>query len=183
MITVTPAATKPIDVDLRLTYVGGAVTGPRGATVAGGTPYTFGYSRFFVPIDWQVRYYTFDEALGPDKDAGAFTRILSGAPLKIDRRERLDYMSGGAIVEGLPRDRVALVAEGTVELPAGQYSIRTISDDGIRVWMDDERIIDRWTPHESAVDTVPVTGGKRRFKVEYYEIGGFAELRFEILRR
>ena len=75
------------------------------------------------------------------------------------------------------------VAEGAVELPAGQYTVRTISDDGIRVWMDDERIIDRWTPHESSVDTVPVTGGKRRFKVEYYEIGGFAELRFEILRR
>lgn len=58
-----------------------------------------------------------------------------------------------------------------------------ISDDGIRVWMDDERIIDHWAPHESAVDAAAITGGKRRFKVEYYEIGGFAELRFEILRR
>ena len=67
--------------------------------------------------------------------------------------------------------------------PPGAYTVRTISDDGVRVWMDDERIIDHWTPHESAIDTVPVTGGKRRFKVEYYEIGGFAELRFEILRR
>ena len=92
-------------------------------------------------------------------------------------------MSGGAIAEGLPRDRVAVVAEGVVDLPPGQYTVRTISDDGIRVWVDDERIIDRWTPHESAIDTVPITGGKRRFKVEYYEIGGFAELRFEILRR
>jgi parallel beta-helix repeat protein len=182
-ITVTPAASKPIDFDVKLTYVGGAVTGPRGATAAAGTPYSFGYSRFFAPIDWQVRYYTFDAASGPDKNADAFTRVLAGTPVKTDRREALDYMSGGAIADGLPRDRVALVAEGAVELPAGQYSIRTISDDGIRVWMDDERIIDRWTPHESAVDTVPVTGGKRRFKVEYFEIGGFAELRFEILRR
>ena len=49
--------------------------------------------------------------------------------------------------------------------------------------MDDERIIDRWAPHESAIDTAVISGGKRRFKVEYYEIGGFAELRFEILRR
>ena len=49
--------------------------------------------------------------------------------------------------------------------------------------MDDERIVDRWTPHESAIDTASITGGRRRFKVEYYEIGGFAELRFEILRR
>ena len=103
--------------------------------------------------------------------------------MKTDRRDTLDYMSGGAIADGLPRDRVAVVAEATIDLPPGAYTVRTISDDGIRVWMDDERIIDHWTPHESAIDTVQVAGGKRRFKVEYYEIGGFAELRFEILRR
>ena len=76
--------------------------------------------------------------------------MLAGTPLKTDRRDRLDYMSGGAIAEGLPRDRVALVAEAEIDLPPGDYTLRTISDDGIRVWMDDERIIDRWTPHESA---------------------------------
>jgi hypothetical protein len=182
-IVVTPAATKPIDFDVKLTYVGAAVTGPRGETTAAGAPYTFGYSRLFVPIDWQIRYYTFDEASQPDKEADAFARVLSGPPVTSDRRDKLDYMSGGAIADGLPKDRVAVVAEGEIDLPPGRYTIRTISDDGIRVWMDDERILDHWTPHESAIDTVPVTGGKRRFKVEYYEIGGFAELRFEILRR
>ena len=116
----------------------------------------------------------------------ALTRLLAslaGAPLKSERRDALDFMSGGAIAEGLPRDRVAIVAEAEIDIPSGNYNLRTISDDGIRVWMDDERVIDRWTPHESAIDTVPITGGKRRFKVEYYELGGFAELRFEILRR
>jgi hypothetical protein len=44
-------------------------------------------------------------------------------------------------------------------------------------------LIDSWEPHESKVDRVPITGGQRRFKVEYYEGGGFAELRFEIQRR
>jgi PA14 domain len=151
--------------------------------VPAATPYSFGYSRFFVPIDWRIRYFGFDEGLRPDANPDAFGRLVAGPPLKTDRRNGLDYMSGGAMAEGLPRDRVALVAEGEVDLPQGQYTVRTISDDGIRVWMDDERIIDRWTPHESAVDTAQIGGGRRRFKVEYYEIGGFAELRFEILRR
>jgi parallel beta-helix repeat protein len=187
-ITVTPtsaAATAAglVDFDVALEYRGAAVVGPRGERSAAGSPYAFGYSRFFVPIDWQVRYYTFDEASRPDRTPEAFARVLAGAPVKTDRRDRLDYMSGGAIAEGLPRDRVAIVAEGEVTLPAGQYTLRTISDDGIRVWMENDRIVDRWTPHESAIDTVPVGGGRRRFKVEYYEIGGFAELRFEILRR
>jgi hypothetical protein len=183
VITVTPAAGGPVDYAIELTYTGAAVIGPRGDTAAAGAPYAFAYSRFFVPADWRIRYYAFDEASRPDKAPDAFARVLAGAPIRPDRRDKLDYMSGGAIAEGLPRDRVAIVADAEIDLPPGAYTLRTISDDGIRVWMDDERIIDRWTPHESAIDTVPVTGGKRRFKVEYYEIGGFAELRFEILRR
>jgi len=183
VITVTPAAGKTLDYDVQLTYTGAAVVSPRGRAVAAATPYTFGYSRFFVGGDWNIRYFTFDEASRPDKNPDAFTRVLAAAPTKTDRRDRLDFMSGGAIADGLPRDRIAIVAETELDIPAGNYTLRTISDDGIRVWMDDERIVDRWTPHESAIDTVPVTGGKRRFKVEYYELGGFAELRFEILRR
>jgi hypothetical protein len=191
-ITVTPTFARAtvarpadglVDFDIRLEYRGGAVVGPRGERVSAGSPYAFGYSRFFVPMDWHVRYYTFDEASRPDKAPDAFARVLAGAPVKAETRDRLDYMAGGAIVAGLPRDRVAIVAEAEVALPPGQYTLRTISDDGVRVWMDDQRIIDRWTPHESAIDTAPVSGGRRRLKVEYYEIGGFAELRFEILRR
>ena len=183
VITVTPAAGKTLDYDIQLSYTGAAVVSPRGRAIAAGSPYTFGYSRFFVGGDWNIRYFTFEETSRPDKNADAFARVMGGAPVKTDRRDRLDFMSGGALVEGLPRDRIAIVAEAELDIPPGNYTLRTISDDGIRVWMDDERIIDRWTPHESAIDTVPVTGGKRRFKVEYYELGGFAELRFEILRR
>jgi Right handed beta helix region/PA14 domain len=183
VLTVTPSAARPIDFDVQLTYTGAAVVGPRGQTTQAGAPCTFGYARYAVPIDWRIRYFAFDESVRPGENPEALTRVLAGEPLKTDRRDMLDYMSGGAIAEGLPRDRVAIVAEGDVDLPPGQYTVRTISDDGIRVWMDDERIIDHWAPHESAIDTASVTGGRRRFKVEYYEAGGFAELRFDILRR
>jgi len=183
VITVTPSAGRGLDYDIQLTYIGSAVVSPRGRQVIAGSPYAFGYRRFVVAADWNIRYFTFDEAAGPDKNPDAFGRVLAGTPVKSERRDQLDFMSGGAIAEGLPRDRVAIVAEAEIEIPAGNYNLRTISDDGVRVWMDDQRIIDRWTPHESAIDTVPITGGKRRFKVEYYELGGFAELRFDILRR
>ena len=182
-VVVTPAPGALVDYDIRLSYRGAAVVGPRGDSVAAGAAYTFGYGRFFVPAEWQIRYYTFDEASRPDKNPEGFARVLAGAPVKSDRRDKLDYMSGGPIAEGLPRDRVALVAEAEIDLPPGQYLVRTISDDGVRVRMDGETIIERWTVHESIVDTAPITGGKRRFNVEYYEAGGFAELRFEILRR
>jgi hypothetical protein len=183
LVTVTPSPGATIDYDVRLTYRGAAITTPRGDRVKAGDPYVFTYSRFFIPADWQIRFYAFDEAARPDKNPDAFTRVLAGAPLKTERRDRLDFMSGRAMAEGVPADRVAVVAEAEIDLPPGRYTVRTISDDGVSVWMDEERIIDRWTPHESAIDTVTVTGGKRRFKVQYYEIGGFAELRLEILRQ
>lgn len=182
-ITVGPSAQKPIDFDVRLSYRGARVVGPRGEVTPAGALYVFGYSRYFVPIDWSVRYFTFDDQTKPDGNPEAFASVLAGTPLKTEQRDRLDFMSGGTVAEGVPADRIAIVADAVVDLPAGEYTVRTISDDGVRVWMDDERIIDRWAPHESAIDTAVISGGKRRFKVEYYELGGCAELRFEILRR
>ena len=44
-------------------------------------------------------------------------------------------------------------------------------------------ILDEWAPHESKVSRVPLGGGARRFKVEYYDTTGFAELRFDIQRK
>ncbi|HTM25783.1 MAG TPA: NosD domain-containing protein [Vicinamibacterales bacterium] len=182
--TMTVTAAGPIvDYDVRLTYRGAAVVGPRGDTVAAGAPYVFGYARFFVPIDWHVRYYPFDEASRPDRNPEAFARVLAAAPLRTDRLEKLDYLSGRAIAEGLPADRVAVVADGDVELPPGSYAIRTISDDGIRVSVDDRRVIDRWTEHESALDTAPLPAGRHHLTVEYFELTGFAELRVEIVKR
>jgi PA14 domain len=182
-IVVTPGKGSIVDYDVRLVYRGAAVTGPRGDAVSAGAPYTFGYSRFFVPIDWHVRYFAFDEASRPDKLADAFSRITSGTPIKTDTRDRLDYMSGRAIAEGVPADRVALTAEGDVELPAGGYTLRTISDDGVRVYVDGTRVIDRWTEHESALDAAPLSAGRHHLRVEYFELTGFAELRVEILKR
>ncbi len=181
-IVVGPISGRLADFEVRLIYRGARVVSPRGEVIAAGEPYTFSYSRYFVPADWSIRYYSFDEQTTPQHDP-AFAAAIAGTPLKTERRDRLDFMSGRAITEGVPADRLALVAEAGVDLPTGRYEIRTISDDGIRVWVDDERIIDRWTPHESAIDTAQIAGGKHRLKVEYYEIGGFAELRFEILRR
>jgi parallel beta-helix repeat protein len=183
VITVVPSGQGTIDFDVRLSYRGARVVGPRGQVVPAGAAYIFGYARFFVPADWSVRYFTFDAQTKPDGHPDVFASVLAGAPVKTERRDRLDFMSGGALADGVPADRVAIAAEAVIDLPPGEYTIRTISDDGVRVWMDDERIIDRWTPHESAIDTAPISGGRRRFKVQYYELGGFAELRFEILRR
>ncbi len=172
-----------IDYDVALEYRGAAVVAPRGTATSAGAPYTFRYSRFFVPIDWRVKWFEYTAATDPVKQPAAFAALLAAAPVKDVKTDRLDYMSGGSMEEGLGRDHVAFVAEGTVHLPPGDYKLTVISDDGVRVWIDDRVVLDGWAPHESKVDRVAIIGGTRRFKVEYYEVGGFAELRFDVQRK
>lgn len=182
-MTVTPSSESVVDYDIDLEYRGAGVVSPRGAKTPAGAPYSFHYSRFFVPIDWRVKCFEYNDASDPVKQPDAFAKLLSGAALKEVTHDRLDYISGGSIEDGVPRDRFALVAEGTADLPPGDYVITLISDDGARVWVDGEEVIDAWSPHESNVDHGTIRGGRKKIKVEYYEVGGFAELRFDIQRR
>jgi nitrous oxidase accessory protein NosD len=182
-IVVTPTTTSPVDFTVTLEYRGGLVISPRGARTPAGKPYRFSYSRFFAPIDWTIRFFEYGADTDPVKQADGFAGLVKGPPLKTVSANRLDYVSGRAIEDGVPRDRFAFVAEGNATLPPGDYTLQVISDDGARVWMDGALILDEWTPHESKVSRVPIAGGERRFKVEYYDVTGFAELRFDIQRK
>jgi parallel beta-helix repeat protein len=182
-LVVTPAPGPLVDYDVVLEYQGGEVVSPRGVRVPAGKPYRFAYSRFFVPIDWNVRFFEYTATSDPNTRPQEFAALIEGTPLKTARTDRLDYISGRAIEDGVPRDRFALVADATVDLPPGDYSLQLISDDGARVWMDGEEILDAWTPHESRIDRVAISGGRRRLKVVYYDVDGFAELRFAVQRK
>lgn len=170
-----------VDLDVQLEYRGGEVVDPRGRRVAAGSPVLFGYQRYFVPIEWDVRMVEYTDATDPLKQPETFARLLRGASLKRERVDRLDYISGRAIAEGLPRDRVGLLAEGAVALDA-PHELLVISDDGVRIWIDDRLALDRWDVHESAVDRVPIGAGRHTLRVEYFEQTGFAELRVEVRR-
>jgi hypothetical protein len=70
----------------------------------------------------------------------------------------------------------------SVELGEGVYSLRTISDDGIRVWIDGQLVIDHFEPHGSLVDYAPIEPGQHEIRVRYYQLVGWTELRAEIVR-
>jgi hypothetical protein len=85
-------------------------------------------------------------------------------------------------VQGVPQAKFAMTATTRVDLPAGTFTLRTISDDAVRVWVDGKRVIDDWTPHESLVSAVPITPGAHELRVEYYQVDGWTELRLDIVR-
>jgi len=55
-----------------------------------------------------------------------------------------------------------------------EYTFRTISDDGVRLWVDGVSVIDNWTDHpltEDAGTAALTAGAKHELKMEYYESG------------
>jgi hypothetical protein len=56
--------------------------------------------------------------------------------------------------------------------------MQTESDDGIRVWLDDKMIHERWDIHTPQIDEVKFSAveGNHSLKVEYFEAGGLAVL-------
>ena len=143
----------------------------------------FSYSRFDPVIDWSVRFFTWrDSTADPPRDSSAFAAVLRGEASFTRQAGRLDYMWYRPTITGIPQERFAIVATGSVTLARGEYTLRTISDDGVRVWVDGRLAIDSWTPHESKVDTTPLGAGRHEIRVEYYQLRGWTELRLDIVR-
>ena len=60
------------------------------------------------------------------------------------------------------------------------YTFFTVSDDGVRLWVNGRQIIDNWTDHAATEDsgTIALTGGQRYdIRMEFYERGGEAAAR------
>ena len=61
------------------------------------------------------------------------------------------------------------------------YTLSTVSDDGVRLWLDGQLLIDNWSEHASTEDavSVPLQAGRRHVvKLEYFELAGAATARF-----
>jgi parallel beta-helix repeat protein len=180
-IRVTPKPDSAGLWEVVMEYRGAATTSPRGIRSAAGTPVRFGYSRYEPSIAWQVNAWAWPDSLDPRRD-GNWQRLTRGTRLFERRWPRLDIMWYRPTIRELPQARFALEASGAVMLPEGEYTLRTISDDGIRVWVDGKLVIDNWDLHGSEIDYAPLTGGRHELRVQYFQIEGWAELRLDILR-
>ncbi|HEX8658040.1 MAG TPA: PA14 domain-containing protein [Hymenobacter sp.] len=75
--------------------------------------------------------------------------------------------------KGYPFSRFSVRWVGFVYAPVtGRYTIRTISDDGIRVWIDGHLLIDEWRPQPPLVASGQVTLRSGRYyavRVDYFQ--------------
>ena len=181
-IAITPAAGAGTDWEIRLEYRGAPTVSPRGTGRAAGTPYHFSYVRFEPPLDWTTRFYAWTDSTDPRSRTDAFASLLNAPPLLERQASRLDMEWYRPLIAGVPQERFAMEATGHVTLQPGTYTLRTISDDAVRVWVDGALVIDDWVPHESVVDHAPLAGGPHDLRVQYYQVDGWVEMRLDVIR-
>jgi hypothetical protein len=104
-------------------------------------------------------------------------KTLSGDWVVRRQEANIDYNWGtDAPAPGVNRDEFSARWERTITFEAATYRFTASSDDGIRVWIDGEKIIDEWSDHALKTVSVdlPLAAGSHRIRVEYYENGGGA---------
>jgi hypothetical protein len=107
---------------------------------------------------------------------------LSGNPALEREEVRIDNDWGnGAPHLSVDTDNFSVRWTRSINFAAGTYRFTASSDDGMRVWVDNNQIIDVW--YDSSAHTVEsdlyLTSGDHIVRVEYYEAGGQAVAQFD----
>ena len=109
-------------------------------------------------------------------------RYLSGSPAFVQCEGwpiNHNWGSGGP-GHGVGNDNFSARWTGRANINSGNYTFIARTDDGIRVWIDNDRIIDAWRDQGATEyrTTRYISGGQHDIRVEYYEHGGLAVAQF-----
>jgi hypothetical protein len=111
-------------------------------------------------------------------DANLTTLALS----RVDATANFNWQSG-APAAGLPKDNFTVRWAGQV-VPrfSEKYIFRITADDGARLWINGQRVIDAWSQAYGGVNGTPITlqaGQRYDLKLEYREQTGSAAIKLE----
>ncbi len=97
---------------------------------------------------------------------------LAGDPLLVRCEPEINNTWGlGGPGAPVPVDNFSVRWTANVSFSAGQWTFTTVSDDGIRLFIDSTPVIDNWTDHDLTTNTATTTlaGGTYALVLEYYE--------------
>ena len=102
---------------------------------------------------------------------------LAGGPVAVRDDAGIDFNWGnGAPIAGLGADYFSARWTRTLTLPPGRYRFTTTTDDGVRLWVNNQLLIDRWIVQPSTAHSgeIELLGGPVPLKMEYFERTGEA---------
>ena len=111
--------------------------------------------------------------------------LLEGAPALVRTDEKIGYRwAEGSYVNGGPLDHFSVRWSGYF-IPGtdDDYKFFVSADDGVRLYVNDQRVIDDWQRHGETLDTYSAhleRGKPYKLRLEYFENVGTATARFGI---
>ncbi|MBN1876752.1 MAG: hypothetical protein JXA33_21185 [Anaerolineae bacterium] len=107
---------------------------------------------------------------------------LSGNPALQREEGNINYDWGtGSPASSVNSDYFSARWTRYIDVTPGSYRFSVTSDDGVRIWVDNNLIIDAWYEHGAQTFTADtyMGSGHHLIKVEYYEQAGFAVLQLQ----
>ena len=102
-------------------------------------------------------------------------RDLSGEPVFESCTSQIDYNWGrGSPGNGVRSDNFSIRWSGKFSFDEGVYAFTTIADDGVRLWVDGEQLVNAWVPQAATSYSArkSLSTGTHLVQMEYYERGG-----------
>ncbi len=132
-----------------------------------------GLPNLIFPPTWQVEYFN--------------NRDLAGAPIFVDTwgdgTENFSFnWQNGSPDGSVPSDNFSARITTQRYLKPGLYHIKTTSDDGIRVQIGSQSVINQWVDQPFVTNSgyFYSEGGEYPIAIEYFERGGTAALNFDL---
>ena len=141
-----------------------------------------------LPLDEIVKNTRFVASPGgPEGLKGEYfnNELLEGAPALVRTDEKIDFRwAEGSYVNGGPLDHFSVRWSGYF-IPGtdDDYKFFVSADDGVRLYVNDQRVIDDWQRHGETLDTYSAhleRGKPYKIGLEYFENVGTATARFGI---
>jgi hypothetical protein len=103
---------------------------------------------------------------------------LAGAPVLVRNDVTIDFYWPESPGPGVPPDDFSARWTRTLDIPAGIYIFSVVVDDGARLWVDDELIIDGWRPGppEGYSAEIGLSDDPHTIRLEYFEFRYGAQL-------
>ncbi len=146
---------------------------------------------------WSIRVFPWSDVADPRKEQEAWRKLatlptavaftsddLGGGWLRFGRGGTRDVPFLAEFRNTLPGpDHFGLIATTRLNIPAGSWKFTTLSDDGVRVLINGQPIIENWTWHGPTTDAATFKQAESsivQITVEYFEIDGNATLDLDI---
>jgi PA14 domain len=115
-------------------------------------------------------------------DPGTGSKFTTLAHTRTDAGVNFDWGSGSPVPGAVQRNNFSVRWTGQVQAPvSGSYTFSTVSDDGVRLWVNGVLLINNWTDHAPKTNTAApislVGGTKYSVVMEFYERSGGAVAR------